>query len=129
MKKDLIELQFECPATCIVILDKDYQELGPTIFMEGNMSDANLYACRYENPIFKEKLEKMANEYEKVYFVIRHIEKIEKEEQNRYITLVKDREFFGYQIPSNVLLVFTVEQENDIKKITPELYHFCVVAI
>lgn len=129
MKKELIELQFECPATCVVILDQDYQKLGPTVFMEGDRSDASLYACRFENPIFKEKLEKMANQYEKVYFVLRHIEKLEEEKQKRYIALIKDREFVGYELPTNVLIVLTVEKEEDIKKITPELYHFCVVAL
>lgn len=129
MKKELIQLQFGSCATCVIILDEYYKELGSTIFMEGNMSDTNLYACSYENPIFKEKLETMAKNYEQVYFVIRHIEQITEEEQNRYIALVKDREFCGFQIPINVVIVFTIEKERDIKKISKELYHFCVIAI
>ncbi len=129
MKKEVIELQFGCSATCVVILDEHYKELGPTVFMDGQQSDVNLYGCSYKNPFFKKQLEEMASNYDKVYFVIRHIEKLTEEEQKRYISLVKDREFCGYFIPSNVLLVFTIDQPSDVSKITQELYHFCVVAI
>ena len=43
--------------------------------------------------------------------------------------MVKDREFMGYNLPDNVIIVFTVETESDIKKVSKELYYFCEVNI
>lgn len=129
MKKELIELQRGCKATCVVILDKYYRNLGPTIFMEASMSDANLFVCKTGNPIFKEKLENIASMENLVYFVVRNIDSLDVEQQNRYVGLVKDREFCGYYLPENVILVFTVKDEMSLKNISQDLYHFCVVAL
>lgn len=129
MNKELIALQENCKSNGVIILDEHYKELGPTLFMEGNKSDVNLFACSYKNPVFKEQLEEMSKKHEQVYFVIRHMEQLTKEEQNRYISLVKDREFCGYFLPDNVLLVFTIEKQSDLQKISEELYQFSVVAI
>ena len=129
MKKELIELQRGCFATAVVILDEYYKNLGPTVFMEASMRDVHLFACQNKNPLFKEKLEKVSSGGDLTYFVLRNLDKLSCEEQNRYVGLVKDREFCGYFIPKNVILVFTIQSEENIKKIAKELYQFCVVAI
>ena len=128
MNKELIELQRGFKATCVVILDEYYKSLGQTVFMSALMDNYSLFSCSYENPIFKEKLEKLASNGKLTYFVIRGLERLSEEEQNKYLSLVKDREFCGYLLPENVILVFTIESKDNLKKISKELYHFSVVA-
>ena len=128
MNKDLIELQKNCPATCVVVLDKDYKSLENSVVMKANVSDKFLYATILGYPAFAEKLEdNIKKAYS--YFVISGIDKVSYEQQNRFVGLVKDREFMGYTLPKNCIVVFTVENKENLKKISKELYHFCVVAI
>lgn len=128
MNKELIELQRGCFATCIVIKEENYKELEQGILMDANISDAYLFASPLGKTLFTEKLEEKANNGKLTYFIIRGITKLSFEMQNRYVTLVKDREFHGYKLPDNVILVFTVASKEDLKNISKELYHFCVVA-
>jgi hypothetical protein len=128
MNKELIELQRGCSATCVVILEDHYKELGQVFVMDANISDENLFAKPLGNPIFKEKLDSISSNNNLMYFVIRGISEIKEELQNRYVGLVKDREFGGYSLPDNVILVFTVKTREELQKISKELYHFCVIA-
>ena len=117
--KELIELQKGCSATCAVICNEDYKELNSKVVINASIDDNEL--CKY----FKEKI---LNEPELNYFVIVGIDKINENEQNKYYQLVKDREYCGYKLPKDMIIVFTVENKNGLKKISKELYHFCVVA-
>lgn len=128
MNKQLIELQRGCNATCVVILEDHYKELGQVLVMDANINDENLFARSLGNPIFKEKLDTISSNSNLTYFVIKGIGEINEELQNRYVGLVKDREFGGYNLPDNVILVFTVKTREELQKISKELYHFCVVA-
>lgn len=128
MNKELIELQNGCQATCVVILEAYYRELGQGLIMDANMDDTNLFARNLGDPVFKEKLEATAKGKDLTYFVIRGISEISEELQNRYVGLVKDREFGGYKLPDHVTIVFTVKDRTELPKISKELYHFCVVA-
>ena len=128
MNKELIELQRECNATCVVIPDEKCRELGQTLIMNASIKNEFLFAAPSNNPIFREKLDNLSQNGNLTYFVIRKIDELTEENQNRYISLVKDREFEGYNLPSNVIIVFTVEDRDGLKKISSELYHFCVVA-
>lgn len=126
MNKALIELQRGCKATSCVILDEEYKNLGQTLVMDAGID--NIYLFCYPHPIFKEKLDMLSQNGKITYFVIRGIDAISEEMQKRYIGLVKDREFSGYSLPSNVIIVFTVKDRESIQKIVSDLYHFCVVA-
>lgn len=128
MNKELIELQRGCNATCVVILDVNYRELGQTLFMDAKIEDEKLFASPIGNPIFKEKLDRIASNGNLTYFIIRGIDELTEDMQNRYIGLVKDREFNGYNLPHNVIIVFTVKTREGLQKISKELYRFCVVA-
>lgn len=128
MNKELMELQRGCSATCVVILEDHYKELGQTLVMDANIGNEHLFARPLGNPIFKEKLDTISSNNNLTYFVIRGISEINEESQNRYVGLVKDREFGGYNLPNNVILVFTVKTREELQKISKELYHFCVVA-
>lgn len=127
MNKELIELQRGCSATCVIILDSYYNQLGQTVFMNAKMDNNSLFSCSYSNPIFKEKLEKLACNGQLTYFVIRELDQLSEDEQNKYVSLVKDREFCGYVLPENVILVFTISAIENLNKISKELYHFSVV--
>lgn len=125
MNKELIELQRGSNATCVVILDENSRDLGQTLIMDANIQDKYLFGS---NPIFKNKLDRLSSKGILTYFVIRGIDELSSDMQNRYIGLVKDREFNGYNIPKNVIIVFTVKTRDNLKKISKELYQFCVVA-
>ena len=127
MNKELIELQRGCSA-CVVILENYCKELKKALIMEANIDDEYLFSGKINNPIFKERLEKISNTDNLIYFVIRGITEINEELQNRYLGLIKDREFSGYNLPDNVIIVLTVKTKEELKKISKELYHFCVVA-
>lgn len=128
MNKELIEIQRSCTSTAVVILEDYYKNLGRVLSMDANISDEYLFASPYGNPIFKNQLDNLSKNGELTYFVIKGISEIDEEFQNRYIGLVKDREFLGYNLPSNVIIVFTINKEEDLQKISKELYHFCTVA-
>lgn len=128
MNKELIELQRGSKATCVIILDDNYRDLGTTLIMNASISDKYLFKKAYFNTIFKDKIEELSSNDNLIYFVIRGIDEISIDMQNRYIGLVKDREFNGYNLPDNVIIVFTVKSRDVLKNISKELYHFCVVA-
>ncbi|MGN0973676.1 MAG: hypothetical protein ACI4OT_02910 [Bacilli bacterium] len=128
MNKQLVELQRGCKATCVVILEEQCKYLEKGIAMEAKIGDDYLFARPYGNPIFREKLDRLSKEQSLVYFVINRINEINEDMQNRYIGLVKDREFGGYNLADNVIIVLTIGKKEDLKKISKELYHFCVVA-
>lgn len=128
MNKELIELQRGCKATCVVIPDAYYKYLGQTLSIDASIDDEFLFARPIGNPAFKEGLDIISNNKDLTYFVIRGIDKLTTDMQNRYIGLVKDREFEEYNLPDNVIIVFTVNDKEGLQKISKQLYHFCVVA-
>lgn len=128
MNKELIEIQRGCTSTAVIILDKYIQTLEYALTMDANIGDEYLFATPFGDPIFKKQLDNLSKKANIVYFVIRGISKTDEQLQNRYIGLVKDREFSGYNLPNNVIIVFTINEKDELKKISKELYHFCVVA-
>lgn len=127
MNKELIELQ-RSSNVCVVIIDDNYKEIGQALVMDASINDGHLFARPYNNPIFKEQLDNISSNGKLTYFIIRNIDELTDDMQNRYVGLVKDREFNGYNLPDNVIIVFTVKNRDGLKKISKELYHFCVVA-
>lgn len=117
--KELIELQKGCMATCIVIKDEDYEELDSNVAINADTNNHEMIMA------IKEKL--LSNEDIK-YFVIKKIDRLNSEMQDRYYQIVKDREFCGYKLPKDIIIVLTIEGTEGLKNIIPELYHFCVVA-
>lgn len=127
MNKILIELQKGCKATCVIVLDNDYKQLSPIISMSANVSDKFLFGAG--DPPFAEKLTNKCVNSKICYFVIKGIDLISTDAQNRFTSLVKDRELNGYTLPDNCIIVFTVQSEKTIKNISSDLYKFAVVAI
>jgi len=119
INKELIELQKGCKATCAVILNEDCNELDKKIIVNSNSNDNELLA------IFKENI---SNQNELDYFIITEIDKLNADIQNKYYQIVKDREFFGVELPEDMVIVLTVKDKDGLKNISQELYHFCVVA-
>ena len=129
MIKELIDLQRGCKATCVVIKHSDANQLGNILYMNGDIKDVWLFGTKMGNPIFKEKIEIVSKRGEIGYFVITNFDSLSIDEQNRYVSLIKDRELHGYTLPDNIIIVLTVENKEGLKKISPEIYHFCVVSI
>lgn len=128
MNKELIELQRKSDATGVVILDDDIKKLEQVLTMDAGILDKYLYFKKDSKVIFAEKLDEMTSSLNPVYFVIRNIDEVSFTNQERFVGLVKDREFLGYHFPRNVIIVFTVKSKDSLKNICSELYHFLVVA-
>lgn len=128
MNKELIEIQRSCTSVAVVILEDYYKDLGRVLFMDASINNEYLFSGSLGNPIFKNQLDNLSKNGELTYFVIKGISEIDEELQNRYIGLVKDREFLGYNLPDNVIIVFTINKKEDLQKISKDLYHFCIVA-
>lgn len=126
MIKELIDLQRNSNATCVVIENIDSEKLSPTVSMKANVSDKFLLTGSI--PPFADKIDEKCKKNKLCYFVIKGIDEISTEQQNRYVSLVKDRELNGYYLPKNCIIVFTVQNRSTLKKVSQELYHFAVVA-
>lgn len=126
MIKELIDLQRNSNATCAIIENKDIRKLYPGVAIKANVSDKFLFA--HSKPPFADIIDEKSKNSEKCYLVIKGIDEISIDQQNRYNGLVKDRELNRYFLPDNCVIVFTVENRNGLKKVSKELYHFAVVA-
>ncbi len=126
MIKQLVDLQRNSKATCAVIPTMEYRALCPAVVMKANVTDSFLFGG--DKPPFAAKLEVKSRLAEICYFIIAEIDNLSIEAQNRYLGLVKDRELNGYTLPNNAIIVFTVKDKKSLTKMSPELYHFAVVA-
>lgn len=126
MNKELINLQRFSKATCAIVKNDDFNGLYPAVSMKANVSDKFLFAG--ERPPFADKVDNKSKKGNICYFIITGIDEISIEQQNRFVGLVKDREFNGYYLPENCIIVFTVKDKNSLKNVSSELYHFAVVA-
>ena len=125
MIKEIVDLQRNSKATCVILTNDEYGELSPTVTMKANVSDKFLLAGK--KPPFADKIDTKSKSNEICYFVIKGIDELSTESQNRYVGLVKDREMNGYYLPNNCVIVFTVKDRTALKKVSQELYHFAVV--
>lgn len=128
INKELIELQIGCKSTAVIISNEDCKELEPTVIINANTSDKDLFSTKLGNTIFSKNLDNISQSETIAYIIINGIDEINVEMQNRYIGLVKDRELMGYNLPKNVIILFTVKDKESLKKISGELYNLCVVA-
>ena len=129
MNKELIDLQRGSKATCAVIRSTDVNKLENTFLMDSREDNSILFGAKTGNPVFKDKVDNISRNGEIGYFVILDFDLLNEDEQRRYISLIKDREFLGYTLPDNVIIVLTVDKEESLKEIIPDVYHFCVVSM
>ncbi len=127
MDKDLIELQLGCHHSCVIIKTSDATKLTHALAINAGVSNSFLYLP--DVPPFAAKIDEKSKKGEICYLIIADIDKLNVKDQNRYLHMVKDRNFGKYVLPENCIIVFTVKDEKTIKKISPELYHLAVVAI
>ena len=119
INKELIELQKGCEATCAVIQNEDCKELDSKIIVNINTSDSELIKIFKENNLSKEEVK---------YFVIYEIDQLDKNLQDKYYQIVKDREFNGYKLSNDVIIILTVKDRENLKNISQKLYNLCVIA-
>ena len=114
---DLVELQKGCQATCVIIEGEDIDKLDSKVVINSNCIDSELINT----------VKAMGSE-QPSYFVIEKIDEIDMEVQDRFYQIVKDREFNGYELPKDTIIVLTVKNKEGLKNISQELYHLSVVA-
>ncbi len=119
INKELIELQKGCIATCVVIQNEDCKELDSKVIVNADSNDSELLTTFKEGISNKEGLD---------YFIISEIDKLNESTQNKFYHIVKDREFYGYKLPKDTIIVLTVKDREGLKKISQELYNLCVIA-
>ena len=129
MNKELIELQRGSKATCVIIKNSDLNKLENAVHMDSRINDSWLFGAKMGNPIFKEKVDIISKNGEIGYFVITNFDSLSVDEQNKYVPIIKDRELLGYTLPDNIIIVLSIENEESLKNISSEIYHFCVVTI
>ena len=118
INRDLIELQKKCNSTCVVIQNEDIKELESYILVSLNYNTNDLIK------IFKENIS--SEKYD--YLVIEKIVKISSNEQDEYYQIIKDREFCGYKLPEDMIIVLTVKNKETLKNISQKIYNLCVIA-
>lgn len=117
INKELIELQKGNNATCVVIQNEDIKELESNIIIDSNCNNNEILE------IIKCKMDA-----EKIkYFVIQEIDKIKENEQDKYYQIIKDREFCGYKLPKDIIIVLTVKNRETLKNISQKLYNLCII--
>ena len=127
MNKDLIDLQRNSKATCVIIKTEEYNKLSPVVSMKASVS--NKFLLSGDKPPFADKINEKSANSSICYFVITDIDEVSIDMQNRFEGLVKDRELKGYTLPDNCIIVFTVKDKFSLKNISTNLYHFMVVSI
>ena len=105
----------------IVLLNSEYRELDCILEMKADIKTESILRGNYGETIFSEKLNELSSQNDVVYFVISNIDKVSDEIQRRFVGLVKDRSYRGYHLPENVVVVFTVEDKNDLSNIVYDL--------
>ncbi len=125
MNKDLIDLQRNSKATCVIIKTEEYNKLSPVVSMKASVS--NKFLLSGDKPPFADKINEKSVKNSICYFVITDIDEVSIDMQERFVGLVKDRELNGYSLPDNCVIVFTVKDKSSIKNISSNLYHFAVI--
>ena len=106
INKELIELQKGNIATCVVILNEDCKELNSKLVIESNSNDNELLTT-FKDILAKEDLN---------YFIINDIDKLDESSQNKFYQIVKDREFYGWKLPKEVIKIvikYINEEQNE----------------
>ena len=125
--QELIEEQLGCDSTCVVILQNDTRLLKNSYSVKADKSNSNMILGELNKENLKSNLDKL-EENDIAYLIIEEIDELDSKQQDKYINLIKNREFRGYNIPKNVIIAFTIKSKENLIKISSELYHFCVVA-
>ena len=128
MNLDLIELQKGVKSTAVILYGEEFRQLSGVVLMNANVSNKFLYNIPYGKPVFKESLEDKAKRKDICYLVIKDLDLVDGQTQNRFIGLVKDREFCGYTLPNNCVVIFTVNDVSSLRNLTDDIYQFCIVA-
>lgn len=126
MNKQLINLQKSVNATCVLIKTEEYKYLTNALAFKASVSDSFLF-----NPqkYYADKLNSKAIKDDVCHLIVTNLDEASIDEQERFVQLVKDREISGYNLPNNCILVFTVQDEQALKKISSKIYHFAVNAL
>ena len=96
--------------------------------VKADNSNSNMILVELNKENLKNNLDKLTEENNIAYLIIEEIDKLDSKQQEKYINIIKNREFRGYYLPKNVIIALTIKSKENLSKISSELYHFCVVA-
>lgn len=128
LDQELIQGELGCNSTCVVILQEDVKLLKNVYNVKADNSNSNMILGELNKENLKNNLDKLTEENNIAYLIIEEIDKLDSKQQEKYINIIKNREFRGYYLPKNVIIALTIKSKENLSKISSELYHFCVVA-
>lgn len=128
LDQELIQGELGCNSTCVVILQEDVKLLKNVYNVKADNSNSNMILGELNKENLKNNLDKLTEENNIAYLIIEEIDKLDSKQQEKYINIIKNREFRGYYLPKNVIIALTIKRKENLSKISSELYHFCVVA-
>lgn len=108
-------------ATGILASNKNAETLKNCCVIKAEAKDD--FLCKEGKVVFAEALNKQSQKGV-CYLVVLNIDYASKEEQQKFVELVKDRIFFGFEIPDNCIVVFTCDKKQNYKNIDRQLYKF-----
>lgn len=126
--KNLVEIQKGCKSTCVIVLQEDINKLENSYRVEVDTSESNMLVGDFNRKNLEENLEKIAKNSEIAYLIVEGVDKINGKKQEKYVDVIKDREFRGYKLPDNVIICFTLTDKNNLKTISPEIMKFSKIA-
>ncbi len=127
MDKSLLECVKNMRSACAIIKTSDATKLNHALAINANVSDNFLYA--QTPPPFAAKIDEKSKKSETCYLIVADIDKLSLDDQNRYAHLVKSRKIFGYTLPQNCVIIFTVKNKDSVNKLSPDILQLSIVSI
>lgn len=104
---------------CVVVKEDNFKSLKKLVSIQANISNEFLF--NNGTLIFEEKINNLSERVEIGYLVINNMDKADFDMQDRFVGLIKDREFNGYKLPENIIIALTIENEDNINKLSEEI--------
>ncbi|MGN1222730.1 MAG: hypothetical protein ACI4T1_01190 [Christensenellales bacterium] len=104
---------------CVVVKEDNFKNLKKLVSIQANISNEFLF--NNGTLIFEEKINNLSERVEIGYLVINNMDKADFDMQDRFVGLIKDREFNGYKLPENIIIALTIENEDNFNKLSDEI--------
>ena len=128
LNKNIVEIQKGCKSTCVIILQEDVNKFENSYRVVVDTSESNMLVGDFNRKNLEENLEKIAKDGEIAYLIVEEIDKVDTKKQEKYVDVIKDREFRGYRLPDNVIICLSLTDRNNLEKISPEIMKFSKIA-
>lgn len=127
MNKDLIDLCRNTNALCAIIIKNESDKLQSNKAIKINLHNEECLLFDEPMALYKIKQKSTKNDY--IYLILDNLDLASVNLQEKLLHLVKDREICGQYLPSNCIIVFTVNNKRKLVDVIPELYNLSFTII